>query len=192
MIPAEQYIFDTSRTVTLKNLDLLLKSLNDEANLASQITIEQIFLRQFNINTTYRIIKILLAEQSPSISIALFKTGKKYIDEEYGKLVFKEKYTSQKRRKLEPYIQLIKNQTIYFITGISGLSTLYVTYKMFDLNKAFDTTFIMFNFMWATIAVTLGIILLIISIKALINVDSIKDAEKLLATVKPSSRTKYL
>lgn len=174
------HVFSSNRTLTLKSLDLLLTSLSDTKNLASNLTVEQVFLKQFKLKTSVNIIKILMSHYSPSESIELFKESERYLMEKDGQLIFKEKYADAKRRKLEPFLRPIKNYFSYFIFAFIGGALAYITYNAFDPTLAFETTYKTFNFVWAMLGITFSLLSFSIAIKFLIKIENIKSAEKLV------------
>ncbi|MGF1703397.1 hypothetical protein L4D09_24195 [Photobacterium makurazakiensis] len=173
------YILASNRSFRIQSLDLLFKSLSDQANGGSRLVVEQMFRSHFKLYVSYDLIQVLLDQPNPTKAIELYKTSKKYLVLSDNGLVFDAKYQCQKRRKIErllrPTINFIKYWLLAMIGGLSGL---YVV-KSYNLEIVFEVNYLIFNGAIWFLASLLSFVSMVFAVKSLTDETNIKDAELL-------------
>jgi len=156
--------------------------MNESKNIANPLVLELAFYSTFKISVSYDVIIVLLKQRNVNVieMIDNYKNGRKYLEVESGKFVFKKAYQTTKRRNLEVYLNPFKNVVGYLVASLISTSLIVFSFNYFKYDELFKIELLTFNIVWVIFILFIALTILIVGLRMLTSKDNIKYAVRFI------------
>lgn len=174
-----------SRMVGLKKIELVNDILSRDLNRPSKkqrFLTEQAFSVMYNFKIDYDEIKALLHYKKPSKAFRLFKKAHKYLEiSRSGKsMVLKSNYCKLGKSIFTFYPLNLWYSLIYFVNASLASLFFLPCWLIYKSGDWFDRDFILQNWFWAAMSFLVAMIFIVLALKSLWSVGTIKYAFELV------------